>query len=82
MSKEKSQTLFKYSQEKLEKKINKEEDIKMKQKQFTAQLEIIEALFFPKDAKIYKDKHQIELIDKYKGIQSFKCSIYKAISKK
>ena len=38
MSKEKNQTLFKYSQEKLEKKINKGEDIKMKQKQFTAQL--------------------------------------------
>lgn len=76
MSETQTQTLFKYSQEKLSKKIDAEEDIKIKKKQYKETLNEIQSLYFPED-KITINPNTEKKLTKYKGIESIKCFINK-----
>lgn len=71
-----SDKLFKYSKETLEKKINKEKDIKMKKAQFTKELDAIELAYFPAD-KMTINPNTEKVLPKFKGIKSFTCQINK-----
>ncbi len=77
-------TLFKYSKESLESKINEEEQIKMKRKQFKPVLELVKNLYFPDDKttiqrKIHKKTGKVteEEVPLYEDLKSFKCIINK-----
>lgn len=71
-----SQSYFKYTKERIEKKINKEEEIKLRKKLFTSQLELIEKAYFPAD-KLTMNPETHKKLNKFYGIDSFKCEINK-----